>query len=206
MTSEKTFCPSCGSATNEDSVFCKECGRPVCLYEKNIIHRLNDRINLLSILIGFFSTAIFIVLCSLFFNLFLSNGLINFMTYIALTTITTIFFGGLTIGLVGCSDYHDAKSNSITFILIILNIVAIIFGVTFSTTMGLASALSSAFGGFDLESTSSSTGFGSTPTTTDSGSSGVIIFEVLIIVILSIAVGIGACYLGVFLKNFVKDK
>lgn len=203
MTSEKIFCQSCGASINESSVFCKECGRPVYLYEKNIIQRLNDRINLLSILLGFLSTAIFLILGSLFFNLFLSNGIIDFITYIGVTIITALFFGGLTIGIAGCSDYHDAKSNSIAFILIILDIFAILFGLGFSTTIGLSSAISSIFGGSNSQTPTSL--YEPSSATSNSNSSAVLIFQVLIIAILSIAAGIGGCYLGVFLKKFIAD-
>lgn len=206
MTSENTFCSSCGSAINKGSVFCKECGRPVRLYKKNIIQRLNDRINLLSILIGFLVTGIFLVLSSFFYSLFLSSGIIDFVIYIGLIVITGMFAGGITIGVIGCSDYHDAKSNSITFTLIIIDILAIIFGLGFSTSLGVSSAISSAFGGSSSEfASSSSSGFGSTASTTTSNSSSILTLEILILGIFAIVASIGGCYLGVFLKKFVAE-
>jgi len=204
MTNEKIFCSSCGSAINESSVFCKKCGRSVHLYEKNIIQRLNDRINILSIILGLLISAIFLVLCSLFYSLFLYNQIIDFIIYMGLTIITAIFFGGLAIGILGCSDYYDAKSNSITFVLIIINIFAIIFGFGFSTAIGLATVLSGVFGGSNSEPTSSSMELEST--SSDLSYSVTFILEILMIGILAIVAGIGGCYLGVFLKKFVADE
>lgn len=168
---------------------------------------MNDRINLLSILIGFLVAGIFLVLGSLFYSLFLSNGIIDFIIYIGLTVITAIFTGGITIGLIGCSDYHDAKTNSIAFILIIIDIIIIIFGLGFSTTMGLSSAINSVFGGSSsgFASSSSSSGFEPATSITTSNNSPIIMFEILIMGILAIVAGIGGCYLGVFLKKFVAE-
>jgi hypothetical protein len=190
---------------NKSSVFCKECGRSVRLYKKNVIHRLNDRINLLSILIGFLVVGIFLILSSFFYSLLLSNGIIDFIIYIGLIVITGMFAGGIAIGLIGCSDYHDAKSNGIAFTFIIIDTVAIIFGLGFSTTLGVSSAISSAFGGSSSEFASPSSGFDSNTSSATSNSSPILIFEILIMGILAIVAGIGGCYLGVFLKKFVAD-
>jgi predicted nucleic acid-binding Zn ribbon protein len=206
MTAEEKFCQSCGSAINKDSVFCNSCGRPVRLYEKNIIHRLNERINLLSLLLGFLSSAIFFILSSFFFSLFLSNGMIDFIMYMGLTTMTAIFFGGLTVGLIGCSDYNDAKSNSMAFVLIIMDVLAIVFSVSFSTALGISSALSSVFGGPDSTASSIATDTSLLSTSQPATNySAIFIIEILIFAILSVAAGIGGCYLGVLLKNFIAD-
>ncbi|RBQ24014.1 hypothetical protein ALNOE001_05700 [Candidatus Methanobinarius endosymbioticus] len=154
-------------------------------------------------LVGFLVAGIFLVLGSFFYSLFLSNGIIDFIVYIGLTIITAIFAGGIIIGINGCSDYNDSKSNGIAFILIIVDIFAIIFG--FVTSMGLASAMSSVFNG-EISSGSSSgfgegsgseyafsSSFGFEPTTSPANSrySPMILFEILIIGILTVVAGIG---------------
>ena len=214
MSDENTFCPNCGSSIKKDAVFCKNCGRSVKNYKKNIIQRLNERINLLSILLGFLAMGIFAFLGSLFFGVFLSSGIINFITYMGLVIITMTFFGGLTIGLTGCFDYNDAKSNSIAFLLIIIDIIALIFGISFATTMGIVGTLISAFGGstsnYDSTSLSSNSLYSSSnldsQTTSSDPSAGILlIVQFLIFAILTVVAGVGGCYLGVFLKKFVSE-
>ncbi|MGL6297547.1 MAG: hypothetical protein ACRC1M_00080 [Methanobacteriaceae archaeon] len=128
--------------------------------------------------------------------------------------ITTSFFvGGIIIGLIGCSDYADAKSNGIVFLLIPLSLLTLVFSASFTVTAGVAAALSSIFSSKtgSSSSTNSSAVYqsanSSTPTVGSSSnqamfSSVIAILEFIIFLILIPLATIGGCYLGVFIKKY----
>ncbi len=216
MSTENILCPNCESPINRGTTFCKNCGRSIHNYNKNIIQRLNDRVNLLALLLGFLVAGIFAFLGAIFYGLFLSNGIIDFIIYMGLVIVTMTFFGGLTVGIAGCSDYTDAKSNSLALLLIIGDIVAMIFGLSYVVTSGISGALDNAFGSSsNIGSSSSSSldsnpysssGFDSQITNIDPDTTILFIVKFLIFGILTVSAAIGGCYLGVFLKKFVSEE
>jgi hypothetical protein len=206
MTSEKVFCQSCGSNINKDAVFCKTCGKTVGGSEKNLIQRMNDKINILSIYIGLFVSIIFLFIGSIIYGALVAGGYIDLITYFGLVSITMVFFGGLVIGIIGCDYSDEAKINGGFFVLLILSTLGLVGGAAWSFTVGMSSVISSIFQSSTSSSSllSSDYSTSSLATQTSVPTDYSFIFEGIVFLLLFIISGMAGCYLGYLIKKAIK--
>ncbi|MDZ4171522.1 MAG: zinc ribbon domain-containing protein [Methanobacteriaceae archaeon] len=210
---ENQFCPSCGKSIKKDVKFCKNCGKTLGEITKNKIQRMNDKINILAITIGFTVSALFLVIGSVIYGVLLSGQYIDITSYIALVVMTMLFFGGMVIGIISCNDYSDAKISGGFFTLIYLNIIGLIAGFSFSSTVAIASMMSQIipFSSSDY-TTPSTTDYAQTLTNTTSGNSSFdanalfYLLKIIILIILILISGVVGCCFGVFLKKAIKSR
>lgn len=210
---ENQFCPSCGKSIKKDVKFCKNCGKTLGEITKNKIQRMNDKINILAITIGFTVSALFLVIGSVVYGLLLSGQYIDITSYIALVAMTMLFFGGMVIGIIDCNDYSDAKISGGFFTLIYLNIIGLIAGFSFSSTVAIASMMSQIlpFSSSDY-TTPSTTDYAQTLTNTTSADSSFdantlfYLLKIIIFIILILISGVVGCCFGVFLKKAIKSR
>lgn len=161
------------------------------MVEINLIRDMNNKVNFLALLISFLITIIFLIIGSFIFGLLLNNQIIDFKTYIGFSSIFGIFFGGLALGFIGCENYNDANANSLSYFLVILNIVLGIIGYLIFTIFGITSSFNS-LGESSVNSPYSGV-FNSVL-----GKYIVFLIFILSLSVLSILAG---SYLGVFLKE-----
>jgi hypothetical protein len=154
------------------------------------IKEINDKIDLFSILIGFFVVAAFLFIGSIFYSIIIDDFFTNMLFVIT----TAIFFGGFTIGAMGCSDYDDALGNSVTFLLIITNVVGILIGVVTMFIGGMIGSLSN-----NVPTTSIQPSQNFIPTNSSFLTN--YILNAIILFCSAIFAGIIGCYLAVYLKN-----
>ncbi len=210
---ENQFCPSCGKSIKKDVKFCKNCGKTLGEITKNKIQRMNDKINILAITIGFTVSALFLVIGSVVYGVLLSGQYIDITSYIALVAMTMLFFGGMVIGIIDCNDYSDAKISGGFFTLIYLNIIGLIAGFSFSSTVAIASMMSQIlpFSSSDY-TTPSTTDYAQTLTNTTSADSSFdanalfYLLKIIILIILIMISGVVGCCFGVFLKKAIKSR
>jgi len=180
---------------------------------KNKIQRMNDKINILAITIGFTVSALFLVIGSVVYGVLLSGQYIDITSYIALVAMTMLFFGGMVIGIIDCNDYSDAKISGGFFTLIYLNIIGLIAGFSFSSTVAIASMMSQIlpFSSSDY-TTPSTTDYAQTLTNTTSADSSfdantlLYLLKIIILIILILISGVVGCCFGVFLKKAIKSR
>jgi predicted nucleic acid-binding Zn ribbon protein len=210
---ENQFCPNCGKSIKKDVKFCKNCGKTLGEIKKNKIQRMNDKINILAITIGFTVSALFLVIGSVVYGVLLSGQYIDITSYIALVVMTMLFFGGMVIGIIDCNDYSDAKLNGGFFTLIYLNIIGLIAGLSFSSTVAIASMMSQIipFSSSDY-TTPSTTDYAQTLTNTTSANSSFdvntlfYLLKIIIFIILILVSGVVGCCFGVYLKKAIKSR
>jgi predicted nucleic acid-binding Zn ribbon protein len=210
---ENQFCPNCAKSIKKDVKFCKNCGKTLGEITKNKIQRMNDKINILAITIGFTVSALFLVIGSVIYGVLLSGQYIDITSYIALVVMTMLFFGGMVIGIISCNDYSDAKISGGFFTLIYLNIIGLIAGFSFSSTVAIASMMSQIipFSSSDY-TTPSTTDYAQTLTNTTSGNSSFdanalfYLLKIIILIILILISGVVGCCFGVFLKKAIKSR
>ncbi|MDO9044581.1 MAG: zinc-ribbon domain-containing protein [Methanobacteriaceae archaeon] len=207
---DKNFCPKCGSAVRPDAVFCKKCGYSMVGGDKSRIEKWNDKINILSIFIGLGVSVVFLFIGALFYSFLLSQGILDLVSYFGLVIITMIFFGGLTVGILSCNDYSDAPINGGFLTLILFILGGLVTGTGFSTTLGFAGAIASAYSSI-LPSTNSYSS--DIVNSTDSGSSQAMssdsiffVIKIVVIGIIALLSGIAGSYVGVFIKKSLKNR
>lgn len=211
---EKNFCPKCGSSIRSGAVFCKKCGYSIVGPNKNKIEKLNDKINMLAIFIGLAVSVIFLFIGSILFGMLTSNGYLDIYTYFAMVMITMLFFGGLVVGIISCDDYSDAKLNGGFLTLVTLTILGLLGGASFSVTVGMASAIASAYNSIFPSSSSSSsytdallsntTSTAAAPSSSITGESVVFIFKIIAFVVIILLSGIIGSSFGVFIKRSIQ--
>ena len=92
-------CPNCGSEIADDDIeFCTECGynllgrnddSPVGFFAK-----LNQKTSFPVIIFSFVIFGIFLFVGSFFWSFFMASGSLDLMTYLMLTIVFSVFFGG----------------------------------------------------------------------------------------------------------------
>lgn len=209
----KKHCPNCGSLLEDDIDFCTQCGynlrsnRVVNVEKNGFFDNITEKTSFAVIVFAFAVFGIFLFVGSVFWMSFLSSSRIGLTTYLLLTIVFAVFFGGMFIGYVGCKDKSYINPN---FHLYLGSIVAVLlcgFGLIFSILMGVIGMLGSAFN--SLGSGSSTTGSYSTaasPYFSDSGNVatsgdfGWIIDIIFFIVLIPVA-----AYVGVYLGHLIKE-
>ena len=111
-------CPNCGSEISDDSDFCTECGynlsnnnyqAPVA--ESGFFNTLNEKVNYSIIIFSFVIFGVFLFAGSIVWSSFLANGSIDMITYVLLTVVFAVFFGGIFAGYAGCEDKSYVLPN-----------------------------------------------------------------------------------------------
>ena len=172
------------------------------------INKLNGRINLLSVCLGFIISIIVLLIGALFFGGYVTSGITNVSLYIGTVLLCMAFFGSIVAGFFGDKNYSDGSINGAFLCLIILILTSFVLGILIFVFIGMAalisSALSSAF------HTAPSTVPATIPTTTTSSSSNtnydtiINLIEFIIFIVLYFVSGILGGAFGVFLKLGIK--
>ena len=201
-------CPNCGSEIDDENAeFCTDCGyslsnRIVRIDNnpKGFFDNLQDKTSFPVIVFSFVVFGIFLFIGSIFWSSFMSNGSIDLITYLLLTVVFSVFFGGIFAGYFGCKDESYVVPNISMYLGSIFAVVLCGIGLIFTFLMGILSALSSAF-----SSGSGSSAYGSAyqPAASSFTSSADLssVFKIILFILL-IPV---ASYLGVYLGYFLKQ-
>lgn len=201
-------CPNCGNEINDEDVeFCTECG---CSLSNSVIRtddnskgffdNLKDKTSFPVIVFSFVVFGVFLFVGALFWSSFMANGTIDLITYLLLTVVFSVFFGGIFAGYFGCKDESYVVPNISMYLGSIFAVVLCGIGLIFTFLMGILSALSSVF-----SSTSGSSSYGSayqpaTSSFTPSADLSFIFKIILFILLIPLA-----SYLGVYLGYFLKQ-
>jgi hypothetical protein len=153
-------CNKCGSDNKTDAMFCKKCGAD--LKNNNIVCRINSRINVLSVLIGFFVAVIILIICAFLFMGVAKNYSLPF--YVGLVLFTMALIGSIFTGVSGNDDAKEGMINGGVLSFIILLLTSFMVGIIIMAFVGIGSAMAGSFG----SGASSSTLLNSTATTSSS--------------------------------------
>ncbi|WP_305554334.1 zinc-ribbon domain-containing protein [Methanobrevibacter sp. V74] len=201
-------CPNCGFEVDEDTEFCSECGFDLnnkipshehIKEDKSFFDNLNERTNFSIIVFSFVIFGVFLFAGSFVWSSFMEKGSIDFITYLLLTIVFSVFFGAIFVGYYGCRDKSYVVPNFSVYLGSIFAVVSCGIGLIFTFLMGIFSLLSHVFssGGSNLYgSTYQSTTPTYAPSIDLSGVFKIILFILLIPV---------AAYLGVYLGYILKE-
>lgn len=201
------FCPSCGNEISEEDVeFCTECG---C----NLLHpatqnsssngffdNLSEKTSFPIIIFSLIIFGIFLFVGSLIWASFMANGSIDLITYLLLTVVFSVFFGGIFVGYCGCKDKSYVIPNFSMYLGSIFAVVLCGIGLIFTFLMGILTSLSSLFS--SASSGSSYTTSYQSPTTSLTPSADLSFIFKIVLFILLIPV---AAYFGVYVGYFLRE-
>ena len=199
-------CPNCGSELGDDDEFCTECGfnlsnriSETSNIDKSFFDTLNDKVNYSIIIFSFIVFGLFLFIGSIVWSSFMASGSIDLITYVLLTVVFSVFFGGIFAGYFGCRDKSYVLPNFITYLGSIFAVVLCGIGLIFTFLMGIVSAISSVFSSLGNSSpytSSYSSNSSFTPSVDLSFAFKIILFVLLIPV---------AAYFGIYLGYFLKQ-
>lgn len=201
-------CPNCGNEIDDNDVeFCTECGCKLPNINiqrgngsKGFFENLNEKTSFPIIIFAFVVFGIFLFIGSIFWSSFMSNGSIDFITYILLTVVFSVFFGGIFVGYFGCKDMSYVIPNFSMYVGSIFAVVLCCIGLMFTFIMGIISILSSIL---PFGSSGSYTGTYQPTTPNYVPSIDLSSFFKLILFVLLIPV---AAYFGVYLGYILKER
>lgn len=199
------ICPNCGDVTEEGD-FCSQCGFKLNVNHKGFFNKIDEKISLSTLIFAFIILGVFLFIGSLFWGIFTSNGSIGFTTNILLTTIFAVFFGGMFIGCVNCTDNSYIVPNFLVYLGTIAAAIVCGIGSLFAITSAFTSALSSVFSpsvpsGYGGNSYSASSLGGGSDTGIVPSLLSNFMLEFLIIIMLIPA----ASYLGIYLGYIIRN-
>lgn len=194
--SDKVFCKYCVAENNINAQFCKNCGQNFKI-ETNLITRVNDRINLFSVLIGLIVTVIILLIASTYFGVMIMNGM-DTMLYLFLVLFLMLFVGGFVTGITGTHNIKEGIINGSILSLMTFIILGFLIGIFLLITTGIAASIASAF-----SSVSTSTSQVSNTSTALSQESLFFIIKVLLMIITSFFAGIGGGALGAWIREIL---
>ena len=198
-------CPHCGNTINEDNTeFCTECG---CnLYEKTVkkskgfFDNLVERTNISVIIFSLVIFGIFLFIGTIIWSSFLSNGSIDLATYLILTIIISVFFGGFFTGYFGCKNKSYIIPNFSMYLGSIFAVILCGIGLIFTFLIGIVSSISSAFSSMNSNSLYGGTSQITTPNYMTSMDLSLIFKIILFILLIPVA-----AYFGIFLGSYLKQ-
>ncbi|WP_295114927.1 zinc-ribbon domain-containing protein [uncultured Methanobrevibacter sp.] len=145
-------CPNCGCELSDDAEFCTECGYRLSRNnsetlnsQSGFFNTLNQKVNYSVIVFSLVIFGVFLFVGSIVWSSFMANGSIDLVTYILLTIVFSVFFGGIFVGYVGCIDKSYVLPNFSMYLGNIFAVVLCGIGLIFTFLMGILSAVSSAF-------------------------------------------------------------
>ncbi|WP_292605431.1 zinc ribbon domain-containing protein [Methanobrevibacter sp. UBA188] len=200
-------CPNCGSEISDDSDFCTECGynlsnnnyqAPVA--ESGFFNTLNEKVNYSIIIFSFVIFGVFLFAGSIVWSSFLANGSIDMITYVLLTVVFAVFFGGIFAGYAGCEDKSYVLPNFSMYLGSIFAVVLCGIGLIFTFLMGILANISSAFSSLGGSSSYSSS---HQPTASNFAPSVDLsfVFKIILFVLLIPVAAYFGIYIGYILKN-----
>lgn len=199
-------CPNCGSQLSEDSEFCSECGYNISknisnhsTVKKSFFDDLNEKVNYSVIIFSFIIFGVFLFVGSFVWSSFMANGAIDMMTYLLLTIVFSVFFGGIFAGYFGCKDKSYVLPNFSMYLGSIFAVVLCGIGLIVTFLMGIVSVISRVFSSLG---SSSNTGSYQPATSNFAPSADLSFIFKIILFILLIPV---AAYFGVYLGYFLKE-
>ena len=198
-------CPNCGSEIADDDIeFCTECGynllgrnddSPVGFFAK-----LNQKTSFPVIIFSFVIFGIFLFVGSFFWSFFMASGSLDLMTYLMLTIVFSVFFGGIFVGYFGCMDKTYVLPNFTMYLGSIFAVILCGIGLIFTFLMGILSAMSSAFSAINGGSSYGSAVQPTTPNYLPNIDLNGILKIILFILLIPVAAYFGV-YVGYFLKE-----
>ena len=143
-------CPNCGSEIADDDIeFCTECGYNLLGRNDDLpmgfFAKLNQKTSFPVIIFSFVIFGIFLFVGSFFWSFFMASGSLDLMTYLMLTIVFSVFFGGIFVGYFGCMDKTYVLPNFTMYLGSIFAVILCGIGLIFTFLMGILSAMSSAF-------------------------------------------------------------
>lgn len=195
------FCPDCGCEITEDDVeFCTQCGcsliHPSQQHSNGFFSELAQKTSFPVIIFAFVVFGIFLFVGSIVWSLFVSNGSIDLITYIILTVVFSVFFGGIFTGYFGCVDKSYLIPNFSMYLGSIFAVVLCGIGLIFTFLNGILSALSSIL--------PTGSAYGSSYQSQASSLTSVDLSFMLKIVLFILLIPVAA-YIGVYLGYLLKD-
>lgn len=195
-------CPKCGNdIDDEDIEFCTECGHKLSnkiikTNSKGFFDKLNEKTSFSVIVFSFIIFGVFLFIGSAVWSSFMDNGSIDFVTYLLLVIVFSVFFGGIFVGYFGCRDESYIIPNFSIYLGSIFSVILCGIGLIFTFLMGVISILSSILP-FGSSNSISQT---STPSYAPSVDLSFIFKLILVILLIPVTSYIGV-YLGYFLKK-----
>ena len=143
---------------------------------------------------------VFLFAGSIVWSSFLSNGSIDLITYLLLTVVFSVFFGGIFVGYFGCTDKSYVLPNFTMYLGSVFVVVLCCIGLIFTFLVGLLSAISSAFSSLGRSSSYASNYQPSTPSFIPSIDLSFVFKIILFVLLIPVASYFGV-YLGYTLKH-----
>ncbi len=200
-------CPNCGSEISDDSEFCSECGYNLSnnnyqapVVKSGFFNTLNEKVNYSIIIFSFVVFGVFLFVGSIVWSSFLANGSLDMITYILLTVVLAVFFGGIFAGYMGCEDKSYVLPNFSMYLGSIFAVVLCGIGLIFTFLMGILANISSAFSSLGGSSSYSSSHQPSASNFSPSVDLSFIFKIILFVLLIPVAAYFGV-YLGYILKN-----
>ncbi|MBE6499517.1 MAG: zinc-ribbon domain-containing protein [Methanobrevibacter thaueri] len=198
-------CPNCGFEIDDEAEFCSECGfdlnektdttNIIINENKSFFTNLKEKTNIPVIIFSFIIFGVFLFVDSLFWSLFLKNAWIDFLTFLLLTVVFSVFFAAMFTGYYTCKDQSYVLPNFSVFTGSIFAVLLSVFGLVFTFLTGFTTVLSSISPG------GSSSGFGSSYPASGFSSVDLSGFFKIVLMVLLISV---AAYFGVYLGYYIK--
>lgn len=195
---EKTFCKYCGAQINLDAQFCKSCGK--CFNEENsFIFRVNNKINILSVLLGLVVTLLIFFIGAGFLGVAIADKM-DVLLYLFLVLFAMLFFGGLTAGISGSRSINEGLINGGILSLTTFLLLGFVLGILVFISIGMIASIANAFSAFG---TSTATSTATTiPTSSSYSVDGLfLIIKIILILIVSFLSGIGGGALGAWIMD-----
>ena len=203
----KKHCPNCGNEVSHENEFCTECGfdlkNGTLKKERDnsngFFDKLSQKTNITVIIFSFIIFGILLFVGSMFWSLFISNGLVDFITYLLLTIVFSVFFASIFVGYCACKDESYVLPNFLTYIASIYAALLSIIGLIFAFIKGLISALSSIFS--SGTSSAYSNPYQSAASSFTSSVDLSFIFKIILFILLIPVASYAGVYLGYYLRD-----
>ncbi|MGZ7109567.1 MAG: zinc ribbon domain-containing protein [Methanobacterium sp.] len=204
------FCPKCGKENKDDADFCKICGYNLKGTNKNLITRLNNKINILGVFIGLIISLLVLLILSLLSGMLVASGKLNIIGFAYIVLLSMMFIGGFVTSILSCRTYSEGLANGGFLGVVALVNFGFIIGTMWFSTMAVVSSLANAFGSFGGSSSGSSiTGTPYNPTgytsaTNTSFNDMLPLIEIILLPFLVVLLAMAGGWVGVFIKKLLE--
>lgn len=194
------FCPKCGKENKSDADFCKQCGYNLKDKNRNLINRLNDKINILAVFTGLVISLLILVLSPSLYGLVTSRTL-DMMDFIYLILLSMVFIGGFITSVIGCKTYSEGLVNGGFLGLVSLVNLGFVIGVISIVAVAVINVMSGIFGG---SSSYPSTTGSSNPYLSNTTSNPWPLIEIFLLPFLMLLLGMAGGWFGIFIKKMLR--